>query len=79
MQLQLVPAGEPRQFDEIVNAFTPPMRRVCGHMGEAPLREMIERMAAQQLVDEQRRRATMRGRVRVRTRSTRDARALRAW
>ena len=56
MQLQLVrAAGETRQLDEIVNAFTPPMRRVCPHMAEAALREMIERMALQQLAEEQRR------------------------
>jgi hypothetical protein len=60
MQLQLVRAtGETRQLDEIVNAFTPPMRRVCPHLAEAALREMIERMAVQQLADEQRRRATV--------------------
>ena len=59
MQLQLVrAAGETRQLDEIVNAFTPPMRRVCPHMAEAALREMIERMALQQLADEQRRQGT---------------------
>ena len=60
MQLQLVrAASETRQLDEIVNAFTPRMRRVCPHMAEAALREMIERMALQQLADEQRRRATV--------------------
>ncbi len=59
MQLRLVKAaGETRQLDEIVNAFTPPMTRVCRHMPDAALREMIERMALQQLADEQRRRAT---------------------
>jgi hypothetical protein len=58
MQLQLVKAtSETRQLDEIVNSFTPPMKRVCRHMADAALREMIERMAMQQLADEQRRRA----------------------
>jgi hypothetical protein len=58
MQLQLVKAtSEARQLDEIVNAFTPPMKRVCRHMADAALREMIERMAMQQLAIEQRRRA----------------------
>lgn len=61
MQLQLVKAiSESRQLDEIVNAFTPPMQRVCRHMAGAALREMIERMAMQQLADEQQRRATSR-------------------
>jgi hypothetical protein len=55
MQLQLV--RETRQLDDIVNAFTPPMRRVCPHMADAALRAMIERMALQQLADEQRRSA----------------------
>lgn len=56
MQLQLVRAiGETRQLDDIVSAFTPPMRRVCPHMADAALRAMIERMALQQLVDEQQR------------------------
>jgi hypothetical protein len=64
MQLQLVRAtGETRQLDEIVNAFTPPMRRVCPHMAEAALREMIERMALQQLAAEQRRHTTSRRRA----------------
>ena len=59
MQLQLVRAvGGTRQLDEIVNAFTPPMRRVCPHMAEAALREMVERMALQQLADERRRQST---------------------
>ena len=53
MQLQLVQAAsDTQQLDEIVNAFTPPMKRVCPHMAEAALREMIERMALQQLADE---------------------------
>jgi hypothetical protein len=70
MQLQLVRAsGETRQLDEIVNAFTPPMRRVCPHLAEAALREMIERMALQQLADEQRPQATVaRRRTTLRTR-----------
>ena len=68
MQLQLVRAvGETRQLDEIVNAFTPPMRRVCPHMAEAALREMVERMALQQLADERRRQSTSRRRVTRRT------------
>jgi hypothetical protein len=70
MQLQLVRATrETRQLDEIVNAFTLPMRRVCPHMADAALREMIERMALQQLADEQRRLAAPRRRARD-TRST---------
>jgi hypothetical protein len=60
MQLQLVRATrEARQFDEIVSAFTPPMRRVCPHLADAELREMIERMAMHQLVEEQRRCAAL--------------------
>jgi hypothetical protein len=56
MQLQLVRATrEARQFDEIVSAFTPPMRRVLPHLADAELREMIERMALHQLAEEQRR------------------------
>lgn len=55
MHLQLVRASnDTRQLDEIVNAFTPPMRRVCPHLADAALREMIVRMAVQQLADEQR-------------------------
>lgn len=69
MQLQLVKAaGETRQLDEIVNAFTPPMQRVCRHMAGAALREMIERMAMQQLADEQRRHASTRRRATPRRR-----------
>ena len=76
MQLQLVQAtGDTRQLDEIVNAFTPPMRRVCPHMADTALREMIERMALQQLADEQRRVRTTPRRVRGR-RPARVARAL---
>lgn len=61
MQLQLVQATrETRQLDEIVSAFTPRMRRICPHMADAALREMIERMALQQLADEQRRLMTPR-------------------
>jgi hypothetical protein len=67
MQLQLVKAAsETRQLDEIVNAFTPPMQRVCRHMAGAALREMIERMAMQQLADEQRRQASTRRRAAAR-------------
>lgn len=56
MQLQLVRAiPETRPLDEIVLAFTAPMRRVCRHMADAALHEMIERMAQQQLADEHRR------------------------
>lgn len=56
MQLQLVRATrETRQFDDIVRDFTPPMRRVCRHMADADLRQMIERMALHQLAEEQRR------------------------
>jgi len=56
MQLQLVrTTGDSRQLDEIVNAFTPPMRRVCPHLADAALRAMVERMALQQMADEQRR------------------------
>ena len=67
MQLQLVRAtSEIRQLDEIVDAFTPPMRRVCGHMADAALRAMIERMALQQLADEQRRRTAPRRRSSLR-------------
>jgi hypothetical protein len=73
MQLQLVRAThDTRQLDEIVNAFTPPMRRVCPHMADAALREMIERMALQQLADEQRPSATSR-------RSSRRPRPVRAF
>jgi hypothetical protein len=62
MQLQLVRATrEARQFDEIVNAFTPPMRRVCPHLADAELRQMIERMAMHQLLEEQRRSTAPRG------------------
>ena len=56
MQLQLVRAtAETRQLDDIVRAFTPPMRRVCRHMADAALREMIERMAQRQLTRPRRR------------------------
>ena len=79
MQLQLVrAAGETRQLDEIVNAFTPPMRRVCPHMAEAALREMVERMAMQQLADEQRRRSRSRRRATRRTHATRGFTTLHA-
>jgi hypothetical protein len=80
MQLQLVQsASETRQLDEIVTAFTPPMERVCRHMADAALREMIERMAMQQLADERRRRAWSRRRARARTRPTRDFGVLHAY
>ena len=80
MQLQLVrAAGETRQLDEIVNAFTLPMRRVCPHLAEAALREMIERMALQQLADEQRRRTPVaRRRTTRRTHPSRSFRTLQA-
>jgi hypothetical protein len=61
MQLQLVRATrDTRQLEEIVSAFTPRMRRICPHLADAQLREMIERMALQQLADEQRRLASPR-------------------
>ena len=67
MQLQIVrPSGEIRQLDEIVSAFTTSMRRVCPYMAEVALREMIQRMALQQLADEQRRRAVSSRRSHVR-------------
>ena len=74
MQLQLVRAtGEIRQLDQIVDDFTPPMKRVCRHMADAALREMIERMAQQQLADERRRSSPPRRRVRTRRlQTTRD-------
>jgi hypothetical protein len=79
MQLQLVrAAGETRQLDEIVNAFTPPMRRVCPHMAETALREMVQRMALQQLADEQRRRTAPRRRTTRRTPPTRGFPTLQA-
>lgn len=56
MQLQLVRAtGDTRQLDKIVEAFTPPMQRVCRHMTDAALQEMVRRMAIQQQLDDQRR------------------------
>ncbi len=61
MQLQLVrTTGRTRQLREIVEEFTPPMRRVCRHMSDGALREMVERMATHQLAEEQRRRAPLR-------------------
>jgi hypothetical protein len=61
MQLQLVRAtSEVRQFDDIVRAFTPPMRRVCPHLAEDALREMIERMALHRLAEEQQQNAAPR-------------------
>ena len=72
MQLQLVrETGETRQLDEIVSAFTPLMQRLCRHMSAGALREMIERMALQQLADEQRNSAAprRRGSRRAATRS----------
>ena len=79
MQLQLVQATrETRQLDEIVSAFTPRMRRICPHMADAALREMIERMALQQLADEQRRLMTPR-RTPRRLRSTRGFGPLRPY
>ena len=72
MQLQLVRAtSETRQFDDIVNAFTPPMQRVCPHLPGAALREMVERMALQQLADEQRRLIAARRRSSIRRTRTR--------
>jgi hypothetical protein len=63
MQVQLVRANvNARQLEEIVSALTPPMRRVCRHMADAALQEMIGRMAMQQLADEERRRAARCGR-----------------
>lgn len=56
MQLQLVRATDrTRKLTEIVDDFTPPMRRVCRHMSEPALRAMVERMAMHQLAEEQRR------------------------
>ena len=72
MQLQLVRAtSETRQFDDIVNAFTPPMQRVCPHLPGAALREMVERMALQQLADEQSRRIAASRRASIRRTRTR--------
>jgi hypothetical protein len=63
MQLQLVQAtSETREFDEIVRAFTPPMRRVCPHLAESALREMIERMAMHRLAEAQQQSAAPRRR-----------------
>ena len=68
MQLQLVRATiDTRQLNDIVNAFTPPMQRVCPHLPGAALREMVERMALQQLADEQSRRIAARRRSRFRS------------
>lgn len=68
MQLQLVrETVETRQLNEIVNAFTAPMQRVCPHLSASALREMIERMALKQLADEQRRSAAPRRRTGRRT------------
>jgi hypothetical protein len=80
MQLQLVRATrETRHLDEIVNEFTPPMRRVCRHMADADLRQMIERMALHQLAEEQRRCAAPRRASRTTTRrSARTFRTLHA-
>ena len=67
MQLQLVRAtSETRHLDDIVSAFTPPMQRVCPHLPGAALREMVERMALQQLADEQCRLTAARRRSNVR-------------
>ena len=71
MQLQLVRAtSETRQLNDIVNAFTPPMQRVCPHLPGAALREMVERMALQQLADEQCRRIVPRRRSQFQPRRT---------
>ena len=37
---------------EIMHDFTPPMRRVCPHLSDDALREMIERMAKHKLEQE---------------------------
>ena len=72
MQLQLVRAtSENRQVDDIVNAFTLPMQRVCPHLPSAALRQMVERMALQQLADEQNRRIAARRRSSIRRTRTR--------
>ena len=78
MQLQLVrAAGETRKLNDIVNAFTLPMQRVCPHLAASALREMVERMALQQLADEQCRRIAARRRSNVRrTRISRDVSTL---
>ena len=71
MQLQLVRTDDDRQLDDIVNAFTPPMRRVCPYLAAADLRAMVERMAMQQLAAEQQRHT----RPRRPTRRSRSSRA----
>ena len=37
------------QLHELMLAYNSPMRRVCGHLPDALLREMIERMARHKL------------------------------
>ncbi len=65
MQLQLVRAtGRTRKLNEIMDDFTPSMRRVCRHMSEPALRAMVERMALHQLAEEQRRATPRRPRSR---------------
>ena len=37
------------QLNDLMLAYSSPMRRVCGHLPDALLREMIERMARHKL------------------------------
>lgn len=53
MQIVREPTGDSTtRLHEIMLDFTPPMRRVCPHLGDEELRAMIERMARHKLEQE---------------------------
>jgi len=53
MQIVREPTGDSTtRLHEIMHDFTPPMRRVCPHLPDDDLREMIERMARHKLEQE---------------------------
>ena len=53
MQIVRDPTGvSTTRLNEIMLDFTPPMRRVCPHLPDEALREMIERMARHKLDQE---------------------------
>ena len=71
MQIVREPTGDSTtRLDEIRLAYTPPMRRMCAHLTDEPLREMVERMARHKLAEKRAKRLRSSARATGRPRRT---------
>jgi hypothetical protein len=70
--LQRTTTHSQQRLDEIVAAFTPAARRICPHLRDDILRDLVDRMAQRQLATE-RHRIARQNRLPARSRAIRPA------